>query len=1062
MKKLTVVEKISQVLCLFAITGGLASPAQGGLTWDPGANSTDGSAHWGQTTPNNWWNGTLHSQPYVNTTPGSDVIFGWNSGTPGTVTLDAAMNVNSFTFNPFTGIYTFDAASAYIISLKGNLTMNSGAGAVTYNANAKLTLTGDSTLDNESASALTIGSILAGNYNLTKTGPGTLTLSGANTFGAGKTFTLGAGTLNINTNAALGSATTTNQINGGTTINNTSGAAILTVNANPLTINGDFTFAGGGTGTDHDLSFKAAATTLGTAAGTNRTITVTAANSTLEIKGVITNGTTANALTKTGNGALTLSGASTFSGGVTLNAGTLNINKAGVAGTSGPLGNGGPFTINGGTIDNTSGAAISTLNVNPITIGSNLAFSTSAGTSLNNLTLPGPVSLGADRTITLNGAGALTLSGALTNTGDSARTLTVTNGGAATTFGSLTLGGYALTGAGSTAGRTNTINGNGNVTISGIVSDGVSAGCSLTYSGSGALTLMQTNTFTGNLNVLSGTVACGANMDGGLGGGTIRLGDTVGNSSATLMGYSNGSVNNDYANPIRVVGGNSGLATISKTTGNGAGTANFMGLVTLENHDLTVSNDFGALLALQGGITTSMSGLRTISVSGSANVQLGANAGVITDGNGQIRFVQNGSGILYFCGANTFTGDVLINSGTVAQGVGSGGNSANFGTNNTIFIGAASGSANATLDFWGNGGVTIANNITVRGGGANALNAVVGNPFNTSTGLLTLNADLTVNYAVVGSGGIIIGSTTNGTYLTGSKAITSLNSGTNGTSYNALSGNNPGFTGNVTVGSGILKVNSATALSSANIVAIDSYSNPPTFNLNGYNQTIAGLSDGPNGGGTVTNTGVAKTLTLGGNGAYSFSGSIGATNLANLAMTVALTGGGTQALGGTNTFTGATTVNSGILLVNGSLASTSVTVNAGATLGGSGILAGTTIVKTNGILAPGVTGTAGTLTVSNLALQAGAVYNWKYGVGASDSVAVLGTLSLPAVATVNVTRVNGKLPQTVQLFTTPNSVSANLSGWVIRGDGTTGGRISSAGNNVVLSFPYHGTAVFFR
>jgi len=222
------------------------------------------------------------------------------------------------------------------------------------------------------------------------------------------------------------------------------------------------------------------------------------------------------------------------------------------------------------------------------------------------------------------------------------------------------------------------------------------------------------------------------------------------------------------------------------------------------------------------------------------------------------------------------------------------------------------------------------------------------------------------------------------------------------------------------------------------------------------------LSDGPNGGGTVTNTGAAKTLTLGGNGTYSFSGSIGATNLANLAMTVALTGGGTQALGGTNTFTGATTVNSGILLVNGSLASTSVTVNAGATLGGSGILAGTTIVKTNGILAPGVTGTAGTLTVSNLALQAGAVYNWKYGVGASDSVAVLGTLSLPAVATVNVTRVNGKLPQTVQLFTTPNSVSANLSGWVIRGDGTTGGRISSAGNNVVLSFPYHGTAVFFR
>jgi autotransporter-associated beta strand protein len=117
-------------------------------------------------------------------------------------------------------------------------------------------------------------------------------------------------------------------------------------------------------------------------------------------------------LAKTGASALALAGANTFTGGVTLQAGALHINSVGVMGVSGPLGNGGTFTIHGGIIDNTSGAAKVVANVNPIVVGGNFSFSTPSGTSANNLTLPGTINLGGvERTITTHGAGALTLPG---------------------------------------------------------------------------------------------------------------------------------------------------------------------------------------------------------------------------------------------------------------------------------------------------------------------------------------------------------------------------------------------------------------------------------------------------------------------------------------------------------------------------------------------------------------------------------------------------------------------------------------------------------------------------
>jgi T5SS/PEP-CTERM-associated repeat protein/autotransporter-associated beta strand protein len=84
---------------------------------------------------------------------------------------------------------------------------------------------------------------------------------------------------------------------------------------------------------------------------------------------------------------------------------------------------------------------------------------------------------------------------------------------------------------------------------------------------------------------------------------------------------------------------------------------------------------------------------------------------------------------------------------------------------------------------------------------------------------------------------------------------------------------------------------------------------------------------------------------------------------------------GATTLTANNTYTGPTNVSGGSLIVDGSIAASSLTtVNSGAALLGSGTV-GTTQVNAGGFLVPGPLGTPGTMTVSgNLAFQSGALY----------------------------------------------------------------------------------------
>ena len=100
-------------------------------------------------------------------------------------------------------------------------------------------------------------------------------------------------------------------------------------------------------------------------------------------------------------------------------------------------------------------------------------------------------------------------------------------------------------------------------------------------------------------------------------------------------------------------------------------------------------------------------------------------------------------------------------------------------------------------------------------------------------------------------------------------------------------------------------------------------------------------------------------------------------------------GSGKLILSGKSTYTGNTTVDGGMLSVNGSIANSVVKVNDGGTLGGNGIV-GTTLVNSGGALGPG--NSVGTLTVKNsLTFAGGSTYDVEVGTKADRTNVVAGT-----------------------------------------------------------------------
>jgi fibronectin-binding autotransporter adhesin len=327
------------------------------------------------------------------------------------------------------------------------------------------------TLSINTASASTISGTLSGSGSLTKLGSGTLTITNNNSSYSGETR-LDGGVLEIGNNGALGTGSFFMR-NNGVTIRSTDAADRAIANAfgqfagSSATYNfgsagtGSLTFTNTGTAalgggrtfnianafTRFDGAFSgtashsitkagdgtmiltgnstySGATTInagtlqigngGTTGSLNATSTITN-NATLVFNrsDALTQGTDfstaaitgTGSLIQNGSGNLTLNAANTYAGGTTLNSGTLVLNNASAIGN-------GILTINGGTLNNTSGSDITLSTNNAQNWNSDFAF---AGT--NNLHLgTGGVAMNASRTVTVN-AGNLTVGGSISGSG---------------------------------------------------------------------------------------------------------------------------------------------------------------------------------------------------------------------------------------------------------------------------------------------------------------------------------------------------------------------------------------------------------------------------------------------------------------------------------------------------------------------------------------------------------------------------------------------------------------------------------------------------------------------
>lgn len=585
-----------------------------------------------------------------------------------------------------------------------------------------------------------------------------------------------------------------------------------------------------------------------------------------------------------------------------------------------------------------------TINTNTSTLGNNLlvggvisgnATLTKAGTGIltltNQNTFTGGLTLSLGRLRVGHddalGSGTLTWGGAATLSSDSTEARLITN--AVALNGNITLGdatdngALTFTGPMSLANAVRTLNVNSLVTNSGVISGtGTTAG--FTKGAGGTLVLAGTNnTFAGAVQINQGTVVVaslanvGTNSSLGTGVGTslIRMGN---NNNAGILEYVGEGASTDRQ--VQIGSGNvvnTGGATINN---NGSGPLVFS------------ANAFNVAF----GTAT---GARALTLGGS-NADTNTIIGAIIDNSalgGIVSLTKAGTGNWVVLGTNTFSGQVLINAGTLTVNTiaGAGTNSAlGTGVSNAV-VRMGNNNNTGTLEYIGSGATTdrqvqIGSGTVGNTGGATILNNGTGalvfsatdfnSPFATATGTraLTLGGSNTGPNAILGAIIDNVGVTT-----TGRVNVSKIDAGTW-----ILAGTNT-YTGATTIGGGALIVTGGLAIGDLSAVTLSNVAGA-LLQLRS-DETIGSLAGGDGIGGTVDLGG--NTLTVGGNNSSTiFGGTI--TNAGALVKQ----GTGTMALTNDNTYSGPTTVAGGTLVVG----------SANALPGGVGTTGGTSALGLTG------------------------------------------------------------------------------------------------------------------
>jgi fibronectin-binding autotransporter adhesin len=385
-------------------------------------------------------------------------------------------------------------------------------------------------------------------------------------------------------------------------------------------------------------------------------------------------------------------------------------------------------------------------------------------------------------------------------------------------------------------------------------------------------------------------------------------------------------------------------------------------------------------------------------------------SGTIGDLGGGNALTKVGAGTLTLSGANTYSGATIVDDGTVViDSIADGGGASTLGQSGSAAANLLLG--NGTTLRYKSGAILLTSdrgftlNGTAPGDSATLESASVGGgslrgiSFTSSASPAygvpnqTRSLVLDGNFTAAGVHVDFYNRVAADIADNGSGAVSLIKTGTG--SWGLLGDNT--FTGGLNVQQGTLLLRTITS-PGAGVVTVGSAGNSATLDLNGGRRDIIGLATaGTAANQTITSTAPGGILNYVGATTSTFGGVISGSTPSFTALTVN-NAGASLTLDGANTYTGATTVDEGTLLVNGSLAAGSaVTAESGGTLGGSGgTINGTTTIQSAGTLAPGA-GAPGTLTFSGgLTLDTGATLAMDMGT-ASDLVRVSGgTLTGPA------------------------------------------------------------------
>ena len=444
---------------------------------------------------------------------------------------------------------------------------------------------------------------------------------------------------------------------------------------------------------------------------------------------------------------------------------------------------------------------------------------------------------------------------------------------------------------------------------------------------SGPVTISAGKVQVGNGDALgslgSGVVTNNATLSINRGDATLNLGNVIHGSGAVSFDGS-GSVtlsgNSDYTGASTV---NSGILFLTSGSGFGSSStgttiANGAQVYITANVDVAegftlngVGDNNGALRKGGAGLTTD-SGPIVLTSDSTIGVDGGATLNVSNTISGNFVLTAIGGGTLGLITNNTLGGFTLNNAVV------------NIGSQGALGSGpvTVAGAGRFVLA----NGMTFTNAITANAVSPGAVTGLIMVNDNSNGIVTTVSGTLTFN-ATAASGNDFYGPLTSGLLnVTGpitntATAVIGARDGfvrfSGGGSYLEFDENQ----GNTSIGAndGI----------STNALLSQGASGGASFNLNGFNQTFAGLTDGGANAKVITNSSATtSTLTVNPASPFTYSGSLGGN------LSLVLNGSSSLQLTGTNTYTGNTTIKSGALQVSNPSfsAGSTVTIANGTTL----------------------------------------------------------------------------------------------------------------------------------